>query len=93
MKKTISFIRAGEKPEATARETPGLLNTIQDLGSYLKFPQHVAKTTLRPDIILVSEARKNVVIMELTVPWEGCMEEAFECKRGNYDSLVSDCHR
>ncbi len=26
--------------------------------------------TLRPDIILVSEATKNVVMLELTVPWE-----------------------
>ena len=98
-KKTINFIRAGEKPRKTPRATSGLLNTAQDwqlsvdVGSQLKFPQHVVKTTLRPDIVLVSEATKNVVMLELTVPWEERMEEAFERKREKYDSLVSDCHR
>ena len=99
MKKTINFIRAGEKPSITSSTTSGLLSTAQDwqlsvdLGSQLKFPQHVAKTTLRPDIVLVSEATKNVVMLELTVPWEERMEEAFERKREKYDCLVSDCHR
>ena len=32
-------------------------------------------------------------MLELTVPWEERMEEAFERKREKYDSLVSDCHR
>ena len=97
MRKSINFIRAGEKPRSTPRTSPGLLSTAQDwqlsvdLGSQLKFPQHVAKTTLRPDIILVSEATKNVVMLELTVPWEERMEVAFERKREKYDSLVSDC--
>lgn len=54
MKKVINFIRAGEKQKTTSRTTSGLLNTAQDwqlsvdLGSQLKVPQHVAKTTLRP---------------------------------------------
>ena len=82
----INFIRAGEKPSTTSRATSGLLNTAQDwqlsvdLGSQLKFPQHVARTTLGPDIVLVSEATKTVVMLELTVPWEERMEEAFERK-------------
>lgn len=73
MRKAINFNRASEKP--STRTTPGLLNTAQDwrlsvdLGSKLKFPQHVAETTLRPDIVLVSEATKNIVMLELTVPW------------------------
>ncbi len=50
-----------------------------ELGRQLKFPQHVAKTTLRPDIVLVSEATKIVVMLELTVPWEEQIEEASEC--------------
>jgi len=62
------------------------------LGRQLKFPQHVVETTLRPDIVLLSEATKNLVMLELTVPWEDRMEEAFERKEEKYDGLVSDCH-
>ena len=99
MKQTISFVRAGEKPKTTSKTSSGLLNPAQDwqltvdLGSQLNFPQHVHKTTLRPDIILVPEATKNVVLLELTVPWEERMEEAFERKMEKYEDLVSNCHR
>lgn len=27
----------------------------------------------------------------VTVPWEDCMEEAFECKRAWYEGLVAEC--
>lgn len=84
LKNNINFIRAREKPGTAPRLTPGLLNTAQDwqlsvdLGSRLKFPQHVANTTLGPDIVL---ATKNIVMLELTVPWEECMEVAFKPER------------
>lgn len=32
-----------------------------------------------------------VVLLELTVPWEDQMEEAFERKRAKYEQLVGDC--
>ena len=41
-----------------------------DLEEQLRFPQHTVSTTLRPDILLVSESTRNIVIMELTVPQE-----------------------
>ncbi len=90
MKQTISFGKAGEKPGGTSKAASGFLNTVDwllsvELGRQLDFPQHVAKTTLRPDIVLISEAAKNMVLLELTVPWEDWMEEAFEQKR--------ECHR
>ena len=46
---------------------------------------------LRPDILLVSESTKNIVIMELTVPWEDRLEEAHERKRTKYERLVINC--
>lgn len=61
-----------------------------DLDRQLRCPQHVIKTALRPDIVLVSDAMKNIVMLEITVPWEDCMEEANE--RGKYECLISDCH-
>lgn len=41
-----------------------------DLEEQLKFPQHIVTSTLRPDVALVSNATKQVVLLELTVPWE-----------------------
>ena len=51
---------------------------LVDLEHQLKFPSHIAVTTLRPDIVLVSESTKQAVLLELTVPWEDRLEEAFE---------------
>ncbi len=90
MKQTISFIRAGERPRTTCKGTSWLLYTAQDwqltadLGRQLKFLQHVTNTTLRPNIILVSEATINVFMLELTVPWEEQMEETFVWKIEKY---------
>lgn len=62
-----------------------------DQGKQLKFPETVATTTLRPDMVLISEASKQVIILELTVPWEDCIEEAKERKRETYTELVEEC--
>ncbi|XP_073696141.1 uncharacterized protein [Garra rufa] len=96
--KTTAFVRAGEKSTPAARGTSsGLLATARDwelsvdLGKQLKFPETVAITTLRPDIVLTSEASKQVIILELTVPWEDRMEEANERKRAKYSQLMEGC--
>ncbi|XP_028292553.1 uncharacterized protein LOC114455485 [Gouania willdenowi] len=98
VKKSITFVRAGEKVVVTTQNTsPGLLATARDwvlkvdLGKQLKFPEEVAKTTLRPDIVITSVATKQVVLLELTVPWEDRMEEAHERKRAKYSELVEEC--
>lgn len=54
---------------------------------------HIAMTTLRPDILLVSEASKNIVMLELTVLWEDRLEEAHERKRNKYEELVINCRK
>ena len=48
-------------------------------------------TNQRPDIIIWSACAKIVILIELTVPWEERMEEAFERKRKRYQELVDDC--
>lgn len=55
-----------------------------DLERQLKFPSHITVTTLRPHIALMSESTKQVVLLELTVPWEDRLEEAFERKLSKY---------
>ncbi|XP_053332775.1 uncharacterized protein LOC128506382 [Clarias gariepinus] len=98
-KKTIAFVRAGEQVTSVKRTPVGILTSARDwqllvdLERQLKFPSHIAVTTLRPDIVLVSEATKQAVLLELTVPWEDRLEEAFERKLSRYAGLVSDCQQ
>lgn len=56
-------------------------------------PDHIAATTLRPDMVLMSSSSKQVVLLELTVPWEDRMEEAQERKKSKYVELVAECRR
>uniref|UniRef100_A0A3B1JAJ2 Reverse transcriptase domain-containing protein n=1 Tax=Astyanax mexicanus TaxID=7994 RepID=A0A3B1JAJ2_ASTMX len=97
----IAFVKAGERLGKTtgARNPAGLLATAKDwqlsvdLEKQLKFPQHIVATTLRPDILLVSEETKNILLIELTVPWEDRLDEAHERKRTKYEELVIDCRK
>lgn len=77
-KKTIAFVRAGEQVTPAARRTSASILTsakdwqlLVDLERQLKFPSHIATTTLRPDIVLVSELTKQLVLLELTVHVHG----------------------
>lgn len=80
MKKNIPLVRAGEKPTPPARATSsGLLAEAQDwelkvdLGKQL---ENAAAKTLRSGMVLISEASKQIVLLELTVPSEDRIEEA-----------------
>ncbi|XP_041920594.1 uncharacterized protein LOC121684601 [Alosa sapidissima] len=94
---SIRFHRAGEKPTIQARARSGLLTTATDwqlevdLGKQLKIPARITTTRLRPDMIIVSDSTKQLIILELTVPWEERMEEANERKRAKYQELVEEC--
>lgn len=50
-------------------------------------------TTLRSALVLRSEATKQVVLLELTVPWGDWIVEAHEQKRAKYHQLVVKCQR
>ena len=62
-----------------------------DPGRQLKFPEHITSTTLRPDMALTSESSKQVVLVELTIPWEDWIEVAYEWKKEKYLELVEAC--
>jgi len=93
----INFRRAGEKQTAPNRRQKGILVTasdwelLADLGGQLRFPQEISSTTSRPGIVLWSKSSRQVVMVELTVPWEERMEEANERKRTMYQQLVQEC--
>ncbi len=82
-----SFVREGEK-RSTNRSSPDLcpVNPARDwemrvdLNQRLTFPPEIAATNLRPDLVLWSKSRRHVFIVELTVPWEEAIDEAFERK-------------
>ncbi|KAL0148307.1 hypothetical protein M9458_056369 [Cirrhinus mrigala] len=62
-----------------------------DIGRQLKFPGNITATSFRPDMVLTSEFTKQVVILELTVPWEDRIEEAHKRKMAKYAELSSEC--
>lgn len=97
--KAIHCVKEGQRPEKTPKNcSAGLLSAARDwvmtvdLEKQLKIPPHITQCRLRPDIILVSEATKQLFLLELTVPWEERMEEAQERKE-KYQELVEDCLR
>ncbi len=48
---------------------------------------------LRPDMIIVSDSTKQLILLELTAPWEERMDEANERKRAKNQELVEECRR
>jgi len=74
----------------------GLLHTASDwlfkvdLGKQLKFPLHNATSSLRPGMIINSEATKQLM-QEFIVPWEEWMDEANEQKLAKNQDLVETC--
>ncbi|XP_015234767.1 PREDICTED: uncharacterized protein LOC107087608 [Cyprinodon variegatus] len=95
----IVFVRAGEKLQPSKKTQGGLLTTARDwqllvdLGRQLRFPDYIAAMTLRPDMVLSSTSTRQVVLLELTVPWEDRIEEAQERKRAKYAELIAECRR
>lgn len=54
----------------------------------LKFPEEIAQTSLRPDIVLWSKGTKQVVLIKPTVPWEERIEEAHKRKFKKYQAHI-----
>lgn len=44
-------------------------------------------------MVIVSDSTKQLIILELSVPWGECMDEANERKCGKYQEQVDDCNR
>lgn len=50
----------------------------------------IATTNPRPDLVLWSPSNRSVYIIELTVPWEDNVGEAYERKKLRYAELAAD---
>ena len=92
----IKFVKAGEEQKRSG-STVGVLATATDwqlrvdLRRRLQFPGEITTTTLRPDIVLWSSKTRQVIMIELTVPWEENIQIANERKRTKYDELKASC--
>ena len=93
----IRFVKEGEKPNQGVKSTSGLLDLARDWELLvdtrvrLVIPDDIVKTKQRPDIVLFSRGSNKIIFIELTVPWEEAVEEAYERKLLRYLDLVKDC--
>ncbi|XP_069139335.1 uncharacterized protein [Argopecten irradians] len=92
---TKIFVREGETLEQKKAATTSLLDRGKDwelkvdLDGRLVFP--IVETTLRPDMVLITNQSRTIIVVELTVLWEENCEEAHEMKNFEYADLIADC--
>lgn len=58
----------------------------------MKFPESVAVMMLRPVVVVILVATKQVVLLEMTIPWEEGMEDAFKRKKAKKEKLTGKCN-
>ena len=81
--------------KASGFESSVLQNAIDwkisaDVRNMRIYPDVIKKSNVRPDMVLVSEKSKTVVVIELTVPFESNMGESHEFKLAKYLELMAD---
>ena len=54
---------------------------LADVERQLQVPEYIVVTAMRPDMVLYSECECVVYFIELTIPFEDAIEEAFERKK------------
>lgn len=92
---TTAFVPAGKVPKrSTARKELSLLDTARawrmkvNRDQRLSFPSEIITTSLRPDLILWSALQEALFTLELMVPWEDAVGEAYERKKLMYSNTV-----
>lgn len=93
----IQFQRQGDKAtKRAAKNPPSILHRASDwemqvdLKKKLVFPQEVAVTSLRPDMVLLSRSTKTILVAELTVPWEDRLAISHQLKKAKYQDLIDE---
>ena len=61
-----------------------------DLPEWDSHPSIIKETRLRPDIVIHSASTQQLIMVELTVPYENRMEEAYIYKREKYMNLTKE---
>ena len=95
------FLKEGAtgKPQRQKEKVPILRlacdwKVMVDLpGFAYEFPLNVALTEKRPDLVLVSERARIIVLLEHTAPAERNVRKATNRKQHRYAGLVTDCEK
>ena len=53
-------------------------------------PPHVLVTALKPDIVLINERTEEVIVFELTCPWDSNIVRSHTYKSEKYSPLITD---
>ena len=77
--------------------SPGM-QLFSDLPGFLapsggSIPPHIIVTNLKPDIFIFNEATSEVIIFELTCPWDANIARSHSYKEEKYAPLVADLSR
>ena len=96
--KAIAFVKAKAKTVYRKKsEHTGLIDLANDWQCNIDlrkeqtaFPPHIYLTADRPDIVLYSNNKKHVILIELTSPAEENMESWRETKRTKYEKLADN---
>ena len=72
----------------TKRDTLATLTFL--VTKHQQVAHSVTVSTLRPDIVIIDEPKKNIMVLELTVPGELRIEEANRLKGEKYQHFTTD---
>ena len=93
----IRFVKERKTAKIKSSYKPGLLYTANDWSMSfdeshdpLIFPPHIAQTSLRPDLVIHSNATRQVILIELTVPSEDNIIDWHAKKEEKYAKLLDD---
>ena len=56
-------------------------------------PPHILVTALKPDVVVINELSQEVIIFELTCPWDANIARSHSYKSEKYSPLVADLSR
>ena len=92
----INFVRSGDSTKTKTKKSSVRTTVLGgakdwvvmcDLKTQLVFPALVAITNQRPDMLIISQTSKKIILVELTCPWEENAESAHEAKLTKYEEL------
>lgn len=99
----VRFVSAGYADQLDSRHADQPSGTIlssavdwemaADLPGCRKYPTAIIKTGKRPDIVLSSKTTNQVVMIELTVPFESRLEESHFFKESKYRDLAGELRK